>query len=66
MTAITYVAIDPAELTALKAAAARHYRERFNAATSFMEAFIVTEQVKDAGLVELYNELSEDLKTIPQ
>ena len=31
-----------------------------------MEAFLVTEQVKDAGLVELYNELSEDLKTIPQ
>ena len=27
---------------------------------------IDTEQVKDAGLVELYNELSEDLKTIPQ
>ena len=47
-------------------AAARHFRERFNAAASYIEAFIVTEQVKDAGLDELYNELSEDLKTIPQ
>ena len=63
---VTYIAIDPAELTALKAAAARGLRERFNAATCFMDAFIVTEQVKDAGLAELYNELSQDLKTIPQ
>lgn len=63
---VTYIAIDLAELTALKAAASRNFRERFNAATCFMEAFLVTEQVKDAGLVELYNELSEDLKTIPQ
>ena len=62
---ITYIAVDPVHYTALQAAAARHFRERFNAAASFTEAFIIAEQVKDAGLTELYNELSEDLKTIP-
>lgn len=63
---ITYIAVDPVHYTAMQAAAARHFRERFNAAASYIEAFIVTEQVKDAGLDELYNELSEDLKTMPQ
>ena len=63
---ITHIAVDPVHYTALQAAAARYFRESFNASTCFMEAFLVTEQVKDAGLVELYNELSEDLKTIPQ
>ena len=57
---ITYIAVDTVHYTALQVAAARHFRERFNAAASYIEAF------KDAGLVELYNELSEDLKTIPQ
>ena len=65
MTAATYIAVDPQQLKALQVAAARYFRERFNAAASYIEAFIVTEQVKDAGLDELYNELSEDLKTIP-
>ena len=63
---ITYIAVDPVHYTAMQAAAARPFRERFNAAACYIEAFIVTEQVKDAGLDELYNELSEDLKTIPQ
>jgi len=62
---ITYIAVNPVHYTALQAAAARHFRERFNAAASYIEAFIVTEQVKDAGLDELYSELSEDLKMIP-
>ena len=56
---ITYIAVDPVHYTAMQTAAARHFRERFNAAASCFEAFIiVTEQVKDAGLDELYNELS--------
>jgi len=66
MTAATYIAVDPQQLEALQVAAARYFRERFNAAKSFYDAFLIAEQVKDAGLNELYNELSEDLKTIPQ
>lgn len=58
----TYHAIDARQFEALCEAAKRHFQARFAMCDNWTDAFLVVEQVKESGLIELADEMTRDLK----